>query len=250
MRELREHWRRARKLASLLRNRSYLRGLRYGVAAATEHADVLRWLQCKTIIDVGANVGQFALAARRSCPSARIIAFEPLRDPAKTFRKLFAGDSMVELYEFALGDESGVAQMHISQKNDSSSLLTITELQTATYPGTQHVSDENVDIRRLAQVIGDAPLESPILLKIDVQGAELQVLRGCGQLLSNIAYVYAECSFVELYASQGLAPHVVAFLRDYGLDLRGIHNVNYDSTGKAVQADFLFARTASNGRAP
>jgi hypothetical protein len=53
--------------------------------------------------------------------------------------------------------------------------------------------------------------------------------------------VYAECSFVELYASQALADEVIAWLRERGLSLRGVHNMDYDRGGRAIQADFLFA---------
>ena len=55
----------------------WLKGLSRGVAAGIEHTAVLRNLTCETVVDVGANRGQFALAARHYFPNAEIFSFEP-----------------------------------------------------------------------------------------------------------------------------------------------------------------------------
>ncbi|MHB8405676.1 MAG: hypothetical protein ACYDCJ_09670 [Gammaproteobacteria bacterium] len=60
----------------------------------------------------------------------------------------------------------------------------------------------------------------------------------------HFAWVYCECSFIELYAGQALADEVIAWLRERGFILNGVYNMAYDKTGKAVQADFLFKRSA------
>ncbi|MHB8571083.1 MAG: FkbM family methyltransferase [Metallibacterium sp.] len=86
------------------------------------------------------------------------------------------------------------------------------------------------------------------MLKLDVQGYELQALRGCETLLEAFAWVYCECSFVELYAGQALADAVIAWLRERGFGLLGAYNMANDRDGRAVQADFLFGR-AVRGRA-
>ena len=52
--------------------------------------------------------------------------------------------------------------------------------------------------------------------------------------------MYAECSFVELYGGQALADEVIIWLHDKGYRLKGVFNINYDNTGCAIQADFLF----------
>ena len=60
----------------------------------------------------------------------------------------------------------------------------------------------------------------------------------------HFAWVYVECSFVELYAGQSLADEVIAWLREHSLHLSGVYNMTYDTGGRAVQADFLFKRRA------
>ena len=80
-----------RKLAKVLANADYRKALqRAGVAGAIEHEALLKTLEFATVVDIGANRGQFALVARRCFPEARIIAFEPLAGPAKRFRAAIA----------------------------------------------------------------------------------------------------------------------------------------------------------------
>jgi FkbM family methyltransferase len=238
--------RRVRKLARLLPEPRYRDALRYGVAAAIEHVALLRTLDCATVLDLGANVGQFALAARVCFPTARIISFEPLRQPADVFRKVFADDARVELHQVAIGPSRERHVMHVSAKHDSSSLLPITELQSRHFPGTHEARTEVVEADVLHNIVAEESLTAPVLLKIDVQGFELPALQGCERLLSRITYVYVECSFAELYQGQARAEDVVLFLRERDFSLHGVYNMTYDDIGQALQGDFLFFNRRSN----
>ncbi|GAB4355526.1 MAG: FkbM family methyltransferase [Gammaproteobacteria bacterium] len=241
----------AAKMAKLVRIAAtgglpWLWALRFGVAAGIEHARVLRSLgRVSTVVDIGANRGQFALAARRCFPNARIIAFEPLAGPARVFERLFASDSGVALHRTAVGSSSGEVLIHVSARDDSSSLLPITALQSHLFPGTAEAGTEKVQVGRLADFIAGGDLTPPALLKLDVQGFELEALKGCEDLLDRFAWVYAECSFVELYQGQALGDEVIAWLRERGFALCGVYHTAYDGRGKAVQADFLFENRGS-----
>ena len=83
---------------------------------------------------------------------------------------------------------------------------------------------------------------SPALLKLDVQGFEMDALRGCESLLHKFDLIYCECSFIELYTGQKLASDVIAWLAERDFPIKGIYNMSYDSDGVAIQADFLFQR--------
>ena len=231
------------KLAAILISPYYqARLLRHRVAAGVEHARILSGLDCRTVVDIGANRGQFALVARQCQPHARIISFEPLPAAAAKFRAVFAGDDRVALHEVAIGPAPGNATIHVSRRDDSSSLLTITTTQVALFPGTGEVATATVRVAPLREFIPAADIQAPALIKLDVQGYELEALRGCEDLLDRFAYVYVECSFVELYAGQALADGVNAWLRVRGFKLHGEHNTIHDRGGRAIQADFLFAR--------
>jgi len=86
---LRQAFRRAFKLLRLLPDPTFRRGLRSGVGAAIEHRAALAPLRLRTIVDVGANVGQFSLLARALNPGARIVAFEPLAQAAARYRRVW-----------------------------------------------------------------------------------------------------------------------------------------------------------------
>lgn len=235
--------RKARKLARLLAHPGYWRGLGYGVAATIEHRDALGGLDLATVVDIGANKGQFSLFARAAFPHARITAFEPLAEPAARFDALFAGDRRMTLHRVAIGPERGQATIHVAARDDSSSLLPITEQQTALYPETRLKETRTIDVAPLDGFLDAADIAPPALLKLDVQGFELEALKGCEALLGRFAYVYAECSYVEFYAGQALADQVVAHLAARGFDQSGTFNLARDADGRPVQADLLFVRS-------
>lgn len=203
---------------------------------------VMSHLNCRTVVDVGANRGQFALLARHIFPQARIFSFEPLPKPAAVFRRIFSRDGSVILYEAAIGRTAGQYAMHVSGHDDSSSLLPISLRQAELFPGTGEVGMVDVQVRPLEIFVAVPEIVSPAILKIDVQGFELDALQGCGPLLSRFDWVYCECSFVELYSGQKLAPEVIDWLSRRGFRLRGVYNSVYDREGQAIQADFLFRR--------
>jgi len=234
---------RVHKLTRILTCKPYRRALRSGVAASTEHERLLRLLDCRTIVDVGAHRGQFALVAHALMPNANIISFEPLAQPAKRFRGLFNGNRKIRLHQLAIGPERCTAEIHVSGKDDSSSLLPITELQNQLHPGTAEAGVERVQVERLAGALRAEEIIAPALLKLDVQGYELETLRGCLDLLPSFAYVYVECSFVELYRGQAFADQVIAFLRDHGFALAGIYSLFHDKNGRALDGDFFFVNS-------
>lgn len=215
---------------------------RHRIAAGVEHERVLSGLDCRTVVDIGANRGQFALAARQCQRRARVISFEPLPAAAEKFRAVFAGDDRVTLHEAAIGPVPGNATIHVSRLDDSSSLFPITATQVDLFPGTEEAATAVVRVAPLRDFVLAADIQTPALLKLDVQGFELEALRGCEELLGHFAYVYAECSFVELYAGQAFADEVIAWLRERSFKLCGVHNVDYDRDGRTIQGDFLFSR--------
>jgi FkbM family methyltransferase len=236
---------RLRKLFAILRVAMWRSALlRWGVAAGMEHARVLANIgEIRTVVDVGANRGQFALAARHCFPESVIISFEPLSGPAKTYASVFRLDGRASLRQVAIGPRSGEALIHVSRRDDASSLLPISEEQERVFPGTRGIGTATIAVATLGEHVGTSDLHGPALLKLDVQGFELDALRGCESLLDRFDWVYVECSFRELYEGQALADEVMAWLRERAFSLRGLYNATYDRRGCVVQADFLFGRS-------
>jgi FkbM family methyltransferase len=238
-----------RKLLRLLPESQWRRGLLRGVAASVEHDRALAGLEFARIVDIGANRGQFSLFCRVRFPRAEIVAFEPQAAACRVFRTLFGDTPQVRLVEAAIAPSEGTAILHVSAQDDSSSLLPITARQPEYFPGTGEIATVEIRTGRLDTYLSPDDIRSPALLKIDVQGYEADVLRACESRLGLFDSVYVECSFVELYAGQALAPAINDWLRARGFRLKGRFNEATAPGIGIVQADFLFERADSGARA-
>jgi len=131
--------------------------------------------------------------------------------------------------------------MHVSGRDDSSSLLAIGGEQSRLFPGTGEVGTLSVRVAPLSSTIDAEEIAPPALLKLDVQGYEYDALLGCENLLSKFSGIYCECSFIELYEGQRLAFEVIALLVERGFVLSGMYNPTYDDEGRCIQADLWFS---------
>jgi FkbM family methyltransferase len=239
-------WQLVGKLLRILWVPQYRRAfLRTRVAASIEHDQVLSGLRLQTVIDIGANRGQFALCIRRLYPTAQIYSFEPLEKPARIWQQTFAHDARAMLFNTAIAAESGAATMHVSRWDVSSSLLPIAPAQLENFPLSEEASQQTVSKLRLADRIAPDSIESPALLKLDVQGFELDALQGCADLLDRFDYVYVEASFIELYVGQALATDIIAWLLRQNFKLLSVANPTCGHAPRPIQADFLFCRAGT-----
>jgi FkbM family methyltransferase len=228
-----------RKLLEALSNPKYWNGLRHGIAPTFEHKLALQGLNVRTVLDVGANRGQFSLLARCLYPAATIYAFEPLQRPAEQFRALFAGQANVHLFQVGIGEALGDTKMFVANDHHASSSILKAHKQSQIF-GSRETGEETVRVGRLNDFLPVDRLRPPCLLKIDVQGYELQVINGCREALPFVDYLYVECCYVELYARQALAHEILRRLGEFGFALRGTYNQHCDPKEGPVIADFLF----------
>lgn len=230
-------WLRIRKVIAALQSREGRRALRRGIAPCIEHRHLVA-LPVAHVLDIGANRGQFALFARQTFGVGRIDAFEPLAECANDIRAILP---FATVHQVALSDRVGEQNFHISRANDSSSLREITPKQTEHFPGTEEVATRSVPTTTFEAWSKGRSFQRPALAKIDVQGSEINVIRGMGSALERIDYVYAELSFVELYSGQALAAEIIAEMHEAGFILTGLYNTKRDGM-QTIQADALFCR--------
>lgn len=232
-----------RKGINAVRRPQFLRALvRHRVAAASEHLGPIRLSAANTLIDVGANKGQFSLAFRSIRRNARIIAFEPLPEAAATYCEVFRNDPKCVLHQVALASTEGTAQFHVADRADSSSLLKPGAGQERAF-GVRARDIIEVPVRRLEDCINLRTLEQPILMKVDVQGGELAVFEGFTSLTS-VNFIYVELSFVELYENQPLFQEVHDYLNSRGFFITGLYNQVTTPDFGPTQVDVLFKRTS------
>lgn len=235
---------RLRKLRWVLQQPQRLKLLRRRLAPSLEHEGLLCDRQFTTVIDVGANVGQFALFAAAKLGTTNLICIEPQSGALAhlpTFLEPFGCHA--EVQEVALSDHTGVAPLHVTRASDSSSLLTPTHSMCLTDGGRSVTRRMDVEV-----VVGDDAIirddrPGPVLLKVDVQGTELSVLRGLRGTLGWIDAVLVEVSFDQLYENQSRPQDVIDLLRAQGFGLSAIAPVPGSSVEwKLGQADLLFDR--------
>jgi len=196
-----------------------------------------------TVIDVGANVGQFAVAAAKLFVGSRVYSFEPLPPCFQRLMKNVANLPQVTALQAALGETPGTAELRINSHSHSSSLLPLAAAHRAAFPAAMELKRIAVRQTSLDEVLGAVEMESPVLLKLDVQGYEAQTLRGGSQLLGRVEWVVAEASLKPMYQGEALFMDLVEIMRSAGFSfLRPVGFLPDPRTGEVLQIDALFGR--------
>lgn len=197
----------------------------------------------KTVIDVGANVGQFAVAAAKLFPNVRVYSFEPVPDCAEKLRKNVSGLGNVVVYPFALGKTEGQTPFHVNTHSHSSSVLPLSETHTNAFPEARETQVIDIKLSTLDKVFATVEFQSPVLLKLDVQGYEMQTLRGGVETLKRVDYVVLEASFEPLYEREPLFMDIVRMMEEQGFRFeRPVGWLEASASGEILQMDALFVR--------
>lgn len=197
------------------------------------------------VIDVGANSGQYACQLRHAGYRDRIVSFEPLSQAFAELSAAAGSDSQWECKRLALGNSEGPVEINVAGNSYSSSVLEMKERHLQSAPESGYVSTETVPMARLDTIWPEiVKPEDRVFLKLDVQGFELEVLRGGDAHLADLAGVQVELSLVPLYDGAPLFREVIDYLEDRGFRLAGLEPGFEDpESGEMLQADGLFVRS-------
>ncbi len=205
--------------------------------------DFLRQYSIKTILDIGANIGQSAKEFRTMMPKAQIYSFEPLAECFQKLTETMHGDRHFKAFQFALGDANTHLEMHKSSYDPSSSLIEMVKLHKETFPSSAGLGDERVEVRRLDDVVQELTLTPEILIKMDAQGFESNVIEGGVATTQKARVVILENSFYELYLGQALFDDIYEKMRVLGFSYRGAMDQKYHpKTGDVLFEDSIFVR--------
>ncbi len=207
----------------------------------------LRKQGIRTVIDVGANTGQFARYILSVLPEAKVLCFEPLPGPFAELlewaRSIKA--SSVKAFNLALGESEGTVGMfqHLDH-SPSSSLLHSTEVSHALYPLTKRELPVKVTMVSLDKFLWDSKLElvPEVLVKLDVQGYEDRVIRGAIETFRQAKSCVSEVNVERLYDGQCTFKDVWTLLDDLGYRYAGNLDQVYASDGHVVFADAMFMK--------
>jgi FkbM family methyltransferase len=215
-------------------------------AIATAEDIQFKWISnygFKSVIDIGANVGQFAMKIRKLLPDADVYSFEPLPIVFDELVSNFKDDSRFKAYNFALGALSEEKTIYLNKYSPSSSLLKMEEEHKIHFEYAREESPIDIEIRVLDEVFENVGLKEPILIKLDVQGFEKQVINGGNRTLSKCKMLIIEMSFKELYQGQPLFDEMYHKLKEFGFQYCG----NYEQLlspidGEILQVDGIFIK--------
>lgn len=196
----------------------------------------------KTIIDVGANQGQYAHSIRKLFPSAQIYCFEPIPEAFRDLEQWASMQHRVKVLPVAIGSIEGMITMfqHLDFSPSSSILKTTGTCETL-YPQTKHQAEISVPIMTLDQALEPYVLEDGILIKMDVQGYEDRIIQGGMLTFQKAKACQLEINLDSLYEGQSSFDVLIAQLYQLGFHYAGNLNQVYDvQDGHVISIDSMF----------
>jgi FkbM family methyltransferase len=198
-------------------------------------------LRITSVIDVGANVGQFGLDIRRQGFKGLIVSYEPVKKTFGLLTQTIRQHQPWKSFQLGLGAEESERVINISGNDGlSSSLLEMRSLHLKNFPDSATVAKERISISTIdkqLEVLGLRPQE--IMLKLDVQGFEAEVLKGASQTLSKIPLVYLEVSITPLYEEEISFLPILIELSKFGHEVVDVFRGIKGSNGQLLQLDIL-----------
>lgn len=199
-----------------------------------------------TILDCGANAGQYVDDLKTAGWKGKVYSFEPLSDAYEKLRARAEASEEWGTFHFALGERNEESTIRIAGNSYSSSLLEFSNDFKELRPDASPVGTETVTIRRLDDVVKEEGLEfdGPVMLKLDVQGFELSVLRGALETLPRVSMLQCELALIPSYEGGATFVEVREFLRERGFVLAHLidGHANHE-TGELREMDGIFLNT-------
>jgi FkbM family methyltransferase len=216
-----------------------------------ENSPKMTWLGLKsrniqTVIDIGANTGQFAKKITYLFPRSKIYCFEPLPDAFEELTSWAATQQgRVIPLNLALGKTAGEVEMFLHEEHPaSSSLLATTKLTEQYYPTTKNQKRIVVRQSNLDDALDgiNADLTSEVLIKMDVQGFEANVIAGGHRTFNKATACILEVGLDDLYEGQASFLELLTTLNGQGYRYMGNLAQIYGADGHCIYLDAVFIR--------
>ena len=168
-------------------------------------------LEIKGVAHFGAHLGQ-EVDSYLSNNIKNIVLFEPQRKIFKILEKKYGDLEQVSLFNFGLGFNNKSVNLNLTKDNDgqSSSILN-PKLHKEYYPDIKFTEVENIEIK----IYDDLKIKDINFLNIDIQGYELEALKGCEESLKTVDYIFVEVNRKLLYEDSALVFDIDNFLKNY-----------------------------------
>jgi FkbM family methyltransferase len=175
--------------------------------------------------DIGANIGVYSrMFGELTAPNGRVYAFEPFPETVSRLKGNVSGNPRIKVMPFALSDSPGTATIERGTDEDAATARisdTDTDTDTGNGSGSVRIVLENGDA-----LVRTGQATVPDVIKIDVEGHELEVLRGMRDVLAQqtLKHIFIEVHFAILHAdNRSYVPaELERLLRAHGFSLRWV----------------------------
>lgn len=194
------------------------------------------------LIDVGAHKGLFTANLRKEIQLNKVVLIEPIPENFENLKKSFDSSTYSIFNNAANETDSETLKFNINNYDETSSLLRIkSELDELSGININLNRQIDVKTRSIDSICNECELDVVHLMKIDVQGSELSVLKGATESLKRTRFVWVETSFKSLYDNSALFHQVYELMTASDFIMIEISPGHRDSqSGELLQADILF----------
>jgi FkbM family methyltransferase len=197
----------------------------------------------KTVWDVGAHIGQYAVQLQSHGYAGRIISIEPGEAAFRELASRATANTKWTALDVAVTDTVGESILNVAANGQSSSLLPMAERHRSASPNSWYVRSEAVKTTTLDVLADELKAAPPYFVKLDLQGGEMLALRGASVVLRNAAASEIELSLTELYEGGAAWQDVIAYLAAGGFVVCDLERVFFDPTSQdLLQVNALFRR--------
>ncbi len=209
---------------------------------------LLRSHKITAVLDAGASHGRISRRFMRMFPDSTVYAFEPQPLYRQRLQDFADSEPRFRPYFVALSNKPGDMLLQITQSPGTTSLFPPGERMKALYPDQTAAKEttevEVVTIDDWARATSISQIE---LMKFDIQGGELNALRGASQLLQTTLLVYIEVFFNPLYVGGSIFSEIDMYLHDNGFVLYNFYKPRSDDNGMLIQADAIYVHQQKMG---
>ena len=197
------------------------------------------------VIDVGANVGQYARQLRESGYIGKIVSFEPVAAAFQSLSEIAKGDLRWTTIHAALGSDVGEKMINVSKHTAMSSFSRVRDEFVRDHEWAKISRVESVNMTMLDTIfLNHVSNRDVVLLKMDVQGYEHEVLAGAERSLPRIAAIQTEMSLTASYSDQRLFRDLLSSIENYGFQFIDFSEISRDSDGRLADIDGFFERVS------